>query len=124
MSSASATPLHALPISQRPPRTWARIGSAVLFCLLFNLGCLLINGSQFVFLLPLRLLPFRWSRRLYYAGIRYTKGAFGALQSTSCAILKGCAHDIPRSNSPHVLLVRTQQAAHHVRDAGHGRLHA
>jgi len=40
----------------------------------------MINGSQFVFLLPLRALPFKWSRKLYYAGIRYTKGAFGCLQ--------------------------------------------
>jgi len=46
----------------------------------FNLGCVLINAAQFVLLLPLRvlhLLPF--GRRLYDAGIRRSKGAFGTL---------------------------------------------
>jgi len=44
----------------------------------------MINGSQFIFLLPLRILPFSEPRKLYYAGIRYTKGAFGCLQILMC----------------------------------------
>ena len=72
---------HNLPISARPRQTWSRTLQAILFFLLFNLGCIMINGSQFAFLLPLRLLPFRWSRKLYYSGIRYTKGSFAVLQS-------------------------------------------
>ncbi|PPQ72722.1 hypothetical protein CVT26_003017 [Gymnopilus dilepis] len=78
------TPVYAIPISQRPRKPWSRTFKAFLFFVLFNAGCLMINGSQFVFLLPLRILPFRWSRRLYYAGIRYTKGAFGCLMILMC----------------------------------------
>ncbi|KAF8912857.1 hypothetical protein CPB84DRAFT_472397 [Gymnopilus junonius] len=73
------SPLYAIPIDKRPPKSWSRTIDAFLFFVLFNAGCILINASQFVFLLPLRILPFRWSRKLYYAGIRYTKGAFGCL---------------------------------------------
>ncbi|KIK04274.1 hypothetical protein K443DRAFT_93492 [Laccaria amethystina LaAM-08-1] len=78
------TDIHELPISKRPAQTWRTTLKAILFCLLFNFGCLMINGSQFVFLLPLRILPFRWSRSLYYTGIRYTKGSFGCLQILMC----------------------------------------
>lgn len=44
----------------------------------------MVNASQFVFLLPLRVLPFKWSRALYVDGIRYTKGAFGCLLILMC----------------------------------------
>ena len=81
--TTSMTDIHELPISKRPAQTWRTTLKAIFFCLLFNFGCLMINGSQFVFLLPLRILPFRWSRSLYYTGIRYTKGSFGCLQSMS-----------------------------------------
>uniref|UniRef100_A0A8H8CPN0 Phospholipid/glycerol acyltransferase domain-containing protein n=1 Tax=Psilocybe cubensis TaxID=181762 RepID=A0A8H8CPN0_PSICU len=81
---SSNTPLYAIPISKRPPNTWLRFFQAFLFTILFNSACIMINGSQFVFLLPFRILPFRWSRKLYYAGIRYTKGAFGSLQILMC----------------------------------------
>jgi hypothetical protein len=37
--------------------------------------------SQFVFLLPLRFLPFAPAKSLYDAGIRFSKGAFGTLLS-------------------------------------------
>ncbi|KAK0465370.1 acyltransferase-domain-containing protein [Desarmillaria tabescens] len=77
-------PLYTLPISERPRQPWRRTFSAVLFFLVFNLGCLMDNASQFVFLLPLRLLPFGWSRALYVDGIRYTKGAFGCLLILMC----------------------------------------
>ncbi|KAJ4486373.1 acyltransferase-domain-containing protein [Lentinula aciculospora] len=75
---------HSLPISRRPPTFFQQKLRAVAFFLIFNLGCLMINTSQFVFLLPLRLLPFRWSRSLYDEGIRYTKGAFGCLLILMC----------------------------------------
>ncbi|KAF8649789.1 hypothetical protein AX16_005555 [Volvariella volvacea WC 439] len=77
-------PLHMLPVSQRPPNTWSAKIRGALFCILFNFGCLMINGSQFVFLLPLRFLPFLWARQLYDEGIRYTKGAFGCLLILMC----------------------------------------
>jgi len=72
--------LHAVPISERPRRTWAQFLNGVAFSVLFNLGCVLTNVTQFVLLLPLRvlhLLPF--GRRLYDTGIRRSKGAFGTL---------------------------------------------
>ena len=69
--------LHAVPISERPRKTWAQFANAVAFGTVFNLGCVLINVAQFVLLLPLRVVPF--GRRLYDGGIRRSKGAFGTL---------------------------------------------
>ncbi|KAK0505884.1 acyltransferase-domain-containing protein [Armillaria luteobubalina] len=80
----AVAPLYTVPISKRPRQPWRRTFSAVSFFLVFNLGCLMINASQFVSLLPLRLLPFKWSRALYVDGIRYTKGAFGCLLILIC----------------------------------------
>lgn len=71
--------LHAIPIASRPRRTWSQVVHAISFLLVFLSGCLMINGSQFVVILPLKLLPFRWARKAYYEGIRYSKGAFGTL---------------------------------------------
>jgi hypothetical protein len=79
----AARGLHDLPISQRPSSSWHRKLNALLWCIAFNLGCLMVHGFQVVFLLPLRALPFRWSRKLYDQGICYTKGAFGCLLSPS-----------------------------------------
>lgn len=72
--------LHALPISERPRKTWAQFANAVAFGVLFNLGCVLTNVAQFVLLLPLKVLYLvSFGRRLYDAGIRRSKGAFGTL---------------------------------------------
>ena len=72
--------LHALPVSERPRRTWAQALNAVAFGVVFLLGCVLINVVQFVLLLPLRVLCFLpIGRKLYDAGIRRSKGAFGTL---------------------------------------------
>ena len=84
---ATANPVYTIPIAQRPPTPSGRLIYAIPFLIIFNTGCLMVNGSQFVFLLPLRILPFKWSRDLYQAGIRYTKGAFGCLMSASCYTL-------------------------------------
>ena len=81
--SDSLPPLHGIQIASRPRRTWRQTLHGLLFLLVFTLACLMINGSQFVVILPLRLLPFRRARKLYYEGIRYTKGAFGALLGAS-----------------------------------------
>jgi len=43
----------------------------------------MIHGSQLAFL-PLRVLPFKWSRKLYEECMRYTKGAFGCLCILMC----------------------------------------
>lgn len=79
LSSNLATQ-YALPISERPRKTWAQFLDGVAFGVLFILGCVLINVAQFLLLLPLKVLylvPF--GRRLYDTGIRRSKGAFGAL---------------------------------------------
>ncbi|KAG8903315.1 hypothetical protein FRB99_003447 [Tulasnella sp. 403] len=69
--------LHKLPISDRPPESsWAR---AVLFFVVFNIGCLCINGTQFL-CLPLLLV----SRDLYRGCINYTKKSFGTLLVLMC----------------------------------------
>jgi hypothetical protein len=77
--------IHAIEIPNRPPRSCAQIFRAILFILVFDLGCLMINASQFLILLPLRLLPleFEWANSLHDAGIRLSKGAFGTLLSES-----------------------------------------
>jgi hypothetical protein len=82
---SNLTSLYVLPISERPRKTWAQFLNAVAFGVLFHLGCVLINVAQFVLLLPLRpfcLVPI--VRRLYDAGIRRSKGAFGTLLGEFC----------------------------------------
>lgn len=78
--TADTTPYN-LPISDRPPRTWSQTLNAVLFTIAFNVGCLMTHGFQIVFLMPLLVLPFEWSRDLYERGVRYTKGSFATLLS-------------------------------------------
>jgi hypothetical protein len=68
--------LHTIPIAQRPSQ--GRWLQAILFGVLFDLGCLSINLTQFLFL-PLRFLPLPSARELYERGINYTKGCFGIL---------------------------------------------
>ena len=75
--------LHAQEISTRPPRTRAQQLNAVLCAPAFLLGCCMVNFFQFMFLLPLCILPFPWARTLYRDGIRYTKGAYGNLLGAS-----------------------------------------
>jgi len=67
--------MNSIPISNRPPIPWSRYIHASLFFIVFISGCITVNLSQFLFLLPLKFTP------LYNNGIRYTKGAFGRLQS-------------------------------------------
>lgn len=79
MSSEPAPPLHTQPIAQRPRKSWAQLLHAALFVLVFDVGCLMVNGFQFAVLLPLRALPGAGAAALYDAGMRYSKGAFGTL---------------------------------------------
>jgi hypothetical protein len=81
LSQYMAPGLYGLPISQRPSLSWHGKLNGLLWCVAFNVGCLMVHGFQVVFLLPLRALPFQWSRKLYDRGICYTKGAFGCLLS-------------------------------------------
>ncbi|KAI9462312.1 acyltransferase-domain-containing protein [Lactarius psammicola] len=70
---------HAIEIAKRPPQTWSQTIHAIIFSAVFMLGCLMINLSQFVLLLPLRFLPLSFADSIYYAGIRLSKGSFGTL---------------------------------------------
>ena len=82
MTAAAADPpaaAYAVPIAARPRRTWAQAAHGLLFLAVFLFGCAMVNGAQFAVLLPLKLVPSRRARKLYYEGVRYTKGAFGAL---------------------------------------------
>ena len=74
-----AAQTYALPIAARPRRTWAQTAHGLAFALFFLVACVMIDGAQFAVLLPLKLVPHRRARKLYYEGVRYTKGAFGAL---------------------------------------------
>ncbi len=71
--------LHALEISKRPRNSWAQTLRAIAFAIVFNIGCLMVNGFQFTILLPLGLVPLPITRGWYEEGIRYSKGAFGTL---------------------------------------------
>ncbi|ETW87460.1 hypothetical protein HETIRDRAFT_31375 [Heterobasidion irregulare TC 32-1] len=78
------TGLYVKKITERPPKNWAQTLNAIAFVVVFNFGCLMVNASQFAILLPLKLLPFEWASRWYDSGIRYSKGAFGALLILMC----------------------------------------
>jgi hypothetical protein len=75
--------VHTIEIPSRPPSTWAQTVHAILYFIVFNFGCVMINASQFVFLLPLHFLPLDSAKSLYGTGIRLSKGAFGTLLSKS-----------------------------------------
>ncbi|TFK76908.1 hypothetical protein BDN72DRAFT_830079 [Pluteus cervinus] len=81
--SATTSP-YAIPIPERPPTSWTQKFKALLFVIVFDFGLLWVNGSQFVFLLPLRFVPIPWAKRLYDDGIRMTKGWFGCLLILMC----------------------------------------
>ncbi|KAJ7786033.1 acyltransferase-domain-containing protein [Mycena metata] len=77
--------LYTLPILQRTERLpWQRKVVATASAIVFLVGCLMINASQIVFLLPLRLFPFEWARSLYSDGVRHSKKAFGCLLILMC----------------------------------------
>jgi hypothetical protein len=75
--------IHTIDIANRPPRAWAQTVYATMYLIAFNFGCLMINASQFAFLLPLRFLPLLSAKSLYRTGIRLSKGAFGTLLGMS-----------------------------------------
>ncbi|PSR85826.1 hypothetical protein PHLCEN_2v5302 [Hermanssonia centrifuga] len=74
--------VYALEIPKRPRQTWTQTFYAILFVLVFDIGCLMINGFQFVVLVPLKLLPLPGAHKLYDEAARYSKGAFGTLIGT------------------------------------------
>ncbi|KAI0308051.1 acyltransferase-domain-containing protein [Multifurca ochricompacta] len=76
--------LHTVEIHKRPPRSWGQYFNAISYSVVFILGCLMINISQFVFVFPLLFLPFPWANSLYNSGIRLSKGAFGTLLVLLC----------------------------------------
>lgn len=79
MAAKPTQDLHTVQVSERPPKLWTQTLNALVYIVVFNLGCLMVNATQFIFLLPLRLLPFAQARAAYDEGIRYTKGCFGTL---------------------------------------------
>ncbi|TDL28355.1 acyltransferase-domain-containing protein [Rickenella mellea] len=71
--------LHAIEVPRRPRPSWFQMLLAVLFTIVFNAGCIFINASHFLFLVPLKFIRMSWAAALYEDGIRGTKGAFGTL---------------------------------------------
>ncbi|KAJ7630675.1 acyltransferase-domain-containing protein [Roridomyces roridus] len=85
VSQAEPPGLHTLPISARTENlSFKRKLLATGFCIVFNVACLTINATQILFLLPLWILPFKWTRSIYTDGVRYTKRAFGCLLILMC----------------------------------------
>jgi hypothetical protein len=103
--------LYKLEIPARPRRTWSQILNGVLFGVIFNLGCIMMNAFQFCCLLPLRLLPFAFAKRMYDAGVRLSKGSFGVLL---CEFIPRY-HNLYRlkPSSIHVPMFRTNKAGGH-----------
>lgn len=113
--------IHATEIRDRPPRTWRQIAHAILYFFVFNLGCIAINASQFVFLLPLRFIPYAPAKSLYDAGIRFSEGAFGTLLSKCLCSLLASIELIDMSSS-YVSMVRTFSSRYHPRTRWTGRV--
>ncbi|THH10539.1 hypothetical protein EW145_g1245 [Phellinidium pouzarii] len=77
---------YALPIADRPRKSWYQFAHGVVFLIVFLFGCIMINTTQLVFVLPLRLVPNARVRALYEEGVRYTKGSFGMLITLACQL--------------------------------------
>ncbi|KAH8835354.1 acyltransferase-domain-containing protein [Flagelloscypha sp. PMI_526] len=75
---------YTVPIASRTSNSWFRRVLAIAFIISFDVGCIMVNATQFMFLVPLRLLPFPWAKSLSEEVIRYTKGAFGCLLILMC----------------------------------------
>jgi sterol desaturase/sphingolipid hydroxylase (fatty acid hydroxylase superfamily) len=116
MAVERGKPIHTIEISKRLPRSWARTFRAILFILILNFGTLMINASQLVILLPLRLFPFEWAISLHDTGIRLGKGAFGTLLSE---LLGHAFRPFPIELVPifshRLTMLRTFTSPHHTR---------
>ncbi len=112
--------IHATEIRDRPPNTWRQTAHAILYFFVFNLGCLAINASQIVFLLPLRFIPFAPVKSLYDAGIRFSKGGFGTLLS-KCPLSMSSIEWIDICSS-YVSMVRTFSSRYNHRTRWPGRV--
>lgn len=78
-STAVTVPSYATPIARREHKGHAWLFKALLFGLVFDTACIMINATQFL-LFPLRFIPFLPGAQLAYEqGIQYTKGCFGTL---------------------------------------------
>ncbi|KAF8528136.1 acyltransferase-domain-containing protein [Hysterangium stoloniferum] len=80
---ATPTPksLHTIPIPSRPSTLDIhQCLSGLAYVILFNLGCLMIHGSQLFVLVPLRavlyVMPWPHLQRLHESGVRQTKQCF------------------------------------------------
>lgn len=78
---ASPAQLHTIPIVERPPKTWFQLIHGIICLTVYLTGCVMVNATQLVFVLPLLLIPGKRARALHEEGVRYTKGAFGKLIS-------------------------------------------
>jgi hypothetical protein len=74
--------IYSTEIRNRPPRTWRQVVHAIAYLFISNLGCIVYNASQFIFLLPLCLIPLASARSLYHAGIRLSEGTLATLLGT------------------------------------------
>ncbi len=97
--SASSLPMtvdtksiYSTEIRNRPPRTWRQIGHAMAYLFISNLGCIVYNALQFIFLLPLCFIPLASARSLYHAGIRLSEGTLATLLGTCFSSLLDSFH--------------------------------
>lgn len=79
--SASQAALCGIEISKRPPKTFTQKVLGIISLVVFLFGCISVNATQLLFVVPLALLPFPWAKEAHESGVRYTKGAFGILIS-------------------------------------------
>ena len=116
--------LHNLQISERPPRTWNQILRVFWVWLFFTFCCTMINGTQFMILLPLRislrLSPSPRLSALHREGIRWTKGNFGSLLG-GISLIPLCISIETVLNSSYEPVVRPHIVIHFFREGGDGR---
>ncbi len=113
--AVDTTGIHANEIRNRPPGTWRHMALTICYFLVFDLAFLTIHACQFVFILPLRFLPFASAKSLYHAGIRLSEGACGTLLrkcSAPCRWLRSSG--LTWSSSP-LSIVRTFASGRHAR---------
>lgn len=81
VESASQAALCGIEISKRPPKTFTQKLLGLISLVVFLVGCISVNATQLLFVVPLALLPFPWAKEAHESSVRYTKGAFGILIS-------------------------------------------
>lgn len=73
--------IYSIPIKSRPTKSWFQVLYGTVSIVFFLTGCIMVNATQMLFVMPLRLIPDKRALELHETGVKYTKHAFGVLIS-------------------------------------------